>query len=88
MRIDPKYQIREMAGEHVIVLPGRLGADMTRIISLNTSSMLLWDELHERDFTAEDAARVLVEHYEIDEQTALRDARLWCENLAKNNLAK
>ena len=43
MKIREEYKIREMAGEHVIVMPGGGGAaDMTRIVSLNPSSMYLW----------------------------------------------
>ena len=40
MKIREEFKVREMAGEHVIVMPGRGGAaDMTRIVSLNPSSM-------------------------------------------------
>ena len=43
MKIREEFKVREMAGEHVIVMPGRGGAaDMTRIVSLNPSSMYLW----------------------------------------------
>ena len=65
MKIDPKYQVREMAGEHVIVMPGRYGADMTRVVALNATSLFLWKALAGRDFTAEEAARELVAHYEV-----------------------
>ena len=35
MKIREEFKVREMAGEHVIVMPGRGGAaDMTRIVSL------------------------------------------------------
>ena len=88
MKINPQYQVRDMAGEHVIVLPGRLGVDMTRVISLNESSLYLWEKLHDTDFTAEEAAQALVEHYEIDLDTARRDAGVWCKKLQGNGLAK
>ena len=62
MKIREEYKVREMAGEHVIVMPGRGGAaDMTRIVSLNPSSMYLWEKLREREFTAADAALLLTE---------------------------
>ena len=73
-----------MAGEHVIVMPGRGGAaDMTRIVSLNPSSMYLWEKLRGREFTAADAALLLTERYEVDEATALRDAQAWAGKLAE-----
>ena len=27
MKISEKFKVREMAGEHVIIMPGRVGAD-------------------------------------------------------------
>ena len=63
MKIREEFKVREMAGEHVIVLPGRGGAaDMTRIVSLNPSSMYLWEKLRGREFTAADAALLLTEY--------------------------
>ena len=62
MKIREEFKVREMAGEHVIVMPGRGGAaDMTRIVSLNPSSMYLWEKLRGREFTAADAALLLTE---------------------------
>ena len=39
MKISEKFKVREMAGEHVIIMPGRGGADMPRILALNDSSL-------------------------------------------------
>lgn len=83
MKIREGYTVREMAGEHVIIMQGRAGADMTRIIALNDSSLLLWNALWGRDFNEEDAARVLTKHYDVDRQTALRDAAAWIAELNK-----
>ena len=69
MKISEKFKVREMAGEHVIIMPGRVGADMTRILALNDSSLYLWETLTER--------------YEVDEATALRDAQAWAGKLAE-----
>lgn len=69
MKIREEFKVREMAGEHVIVMPGRGGAaDMTRIVSLNPSSMYLWEKLRGREFTAADAALLLTERYEVAER--------------------
>lgn len=82
MKIGEQYKVREMAGEYVIVMPGRYGADMTRVVALNETSRFLWEQLRGRDFTAEEAARLLTEHYEVDDETARRDAAAWCSQLA------
>ena len=39
MKISDKYKVREMAGQHVVIIQGKHGEDMTRIISLNESSL-------------------------------------------------
>ena len=83
MKISEKFKVREMAVEHVIIMPGRVGADMTRILALNDSSLYLWETLRGRDFTTEEAAGLLTERYEVDEATALRDAQALTGKLAE-----
>ena len=81
MKIKQQYKVREMAGEHVVIMQGSYGADMTRIISLNESALYLWNELIGKEFTLEDVANLLVEYYGIDDAVAERDALHWVERL-------
>ena len=59
MKIREEYKVREMAGEHVVIMQGRLGVDMTKIISLNESALYLWNALAGKEFSVDDAARLL-----------------------------
>ena len=86
MKISSKYKVREMAGQHVVIIQGRNGEDMTRIISLNGTSLFLWNELKDRDFDVEDVKSALMSEYGIDEATASRDAEAWCRQLKDCNL--
>lgn len=81
MKIREEYKVREMAGEHVVIMQGRLGVDMTKIISLNESALYLWNALAGKEFSVDDAARLLTERYEVDDATAARDAAAWVEQL-------
>ncbi len=81
MRIKSEYKIREIAGEKIIVIQGKFGQDMTRIVSLNPSSELLIESLSGRDFEIADAANILTENYEVDYDTAERDAAAWVQKL-------
>lgn len=83
MKINSNYKIREIAGETIVVNQGTANVNMTRIISLNTSARLLYEALAEREFTTEDAAKVLVETYGIGQEQALQDAKTWVESLLK-----
>ena len=83
MKINTDYKLREVAGETIVVNQGTTGVDMTRIISLNASAKLLYEQLAGKDFGVEDAARVLMDHYGIGEAQALKDAEAWTEALKK-----
>lgn len=83
MKIREDFKVREMAGGHVIVLPGGgETADGTRVVSLNLSSLYLWEKLREREFTVADVALLLTERYEVDAETARKDAGRWIADLA------
>lgn len=87
MRIKTNLKVREVAGEHIVM---RLGdgekADMTTVISFNESALLLVERLRGRDFTADDVAAVLTEEYDVDNETAMRDAAQWIDMMVKNRL--
>ncbi|WP_455601685.1 PqqD family protein, partial [Bacteroides rodentium] len=70
MKIKDIYKVREIAGENLVVEQGKLQSDMTKVISLNATALLLWNTLKGSDFTLEDAAEVLVKQYGIDRERA------------------
>lgn len=86
MKFKEGYKVRDIAGEHVVIMQGRYGSDMTRVIALNETSMMLWNELQGKEFTAEDVKRLLTDNYEVDDATAERDAKAWIEKLQECNL--
>lgn len=83
MKIKSGYIIRQIAGENILVNQGTLDVDMTRIISLNSSACILYQELSGKDFSKEDAAAVLTGRYGISTEQALTDAGKWIESLVR-----
>lgn len=81
MRFKEGYKVRSMAGENVVIMQGALKSDMTRIISLNETSLMLWNELQDRDFEVADIADILIDEYGIDGDLAMRDAQAWVDKL-------
>jgi len=81
MKIDSKYKLREVAGESIIVNQGKVGTDLTRIISLNSSAKFLYQKMEGREFEVEDAAQALIDEYGIEKELALKDAGKWIESL-------
>jgi hypothetical protein len=86
MKFKEGYKVRSMAGENVVIMQGTAGSDMTRIISLNDSSLLLWNELQGKEFEVTDVANILVENYGIEMDTAVADARAWVAKLQECGL--
>ena len=72
-----------MAGEHVIIMPGRVGADMTRILALNDSSPIFGRRSAAATSPPKRPPACSPERYEVDEATALRDAQAWAGKLAE-----
>ena len=88
MRIKQGYKVREMAGENVVVARGRGAGDLTNIITFNDSALLLWNALADREFEAEDAARILLDNYSVEALTAERDARAWVNRMIECDLVE
>lgn len=86
MKIKQGYKIREIAGEHVIVQIGKLNVNLTKVISLNDTSVWLWEQLGNSEFSAEQVADLLTEHYAVERDTALSDAGKWIEQLSNAGL--
>lgn len=88
MKIKKEYKVREMAGEHVVIVQGRYGADMTKLISFNATSLYLWNELQGREFDADTVVSLLTARYNVDEPTARRDAEAWIARLEECKLTE
>lgn len=81
MKLKEQYKVREMAGEHVVIMQGKLGSDLTRIISLNESALYLWQAIEGKEFSVNTISELLTEQYGIDDQIATTDAQRWIDKL-------
>ena len=81
MKLKEQYKVREMAGEHVVIMQGKLGSDLTRIISLNESALYLWQTIEGKEFSVNTISELLTEQYGIDDQIATTDAQRWIDKL-------
>lgn len=86
MKINPIYKVRKIAGENIILLQGKIGGDMTRVVAFNESALLMWESLQGKEFTVDDAVAVLLDNYDVEEATARADAEKWVETIRENGL--
>ena len=88
MRIKKGFELRNICGETIVVGHGKANIDFSKIISLNESAAYLWTKVENRDFDAQELARLLTEEYDVDEATALRDATKMLQDWVDAGLAQ
>ena len=75
MKAKTGFNLRNVCGEQVIVAEGRENIDFSNIISMNETSAYLWNAIQDKDFTVDDLVELLTKEYDVDEQTARKDAQ-------------
>ena len=68
MKIKDGFILRVVAKQNV-VLPANGDLDLDRILTLNSTGKFLWEQLAQ-GAQKEDLIRAMLEHYEIEEDTA------------------
>lgn len=83
MKLIEGFRLRPLGKEFIVVGEGLDQVDFNKMIALNESAAYLWKSVEGKEFSVKDLADLLVGHYEIDEETALRDseaiAQKWLE---------
>lgn len=75
MKAKQGFNLRKVCGENIIVAEGRENIDFSKIISMNESSAYLWDAVKDKTFTIEELASLLTSEYDVDDNTAEKDAK-------------
>ena len=74
MKIKKDFKLRTVMNQKVVMAEGNNADTFGKIISLNSSAAMLWEELKGQSFEVSDAADLLVSTYGIDREQALEDA--------------
>ena len=80
MKIKDGFTLHQIGDEYIIMYNGTQNVDFNNIISLNSTAAHLWKHVEGMDFHADTLTDFLMENYEVDSETAKRDA----EQLIKN----
>ena len=81
MKINKNHKLRDLAGEKIIFVQGTKDKELSKVMTLNETSVFLWENLYEKDFSEDDVMNLLVENYEVNPDTAQNDAKAWVEKL-------
>ena len=66
--------MRQLGREHIILAEGVELVNFNKMVALNESAAYLWESVVDRSFTVEDLKCLLLERYEVGEETAASDA--------------
>ena len=73
MRLLDGFVLRSIAGEYIVTGEGLARVDFSKVISLNATAAYLWEQVQDRNFTAEDLVALLTARYDVDAQRARAD---------------
>ncbi len=80
MRIVKEFILRNIAGECVLVPTGATTQEFNGLITLSDSAKFIWENLEKAE-SFEELVKMMLEEYEIDEETAKADARVFLNQL-------
>lgn len=65
--------MRQVCGEYIMVAVGKENIDFSNVVSMNETSVFLWNTFQDKDFTEEDMAKALFDEYDVSMENARKD---------------
>ena len=78
MKIKEGFVLRTICGQNVVSGEGTANVNFSKLVSLNDSAAYLFKAVGKEDFTPERLADLLLEAYEVNRETALKDVEALC----------
>ncbi|MCR5201809.1 MAG: PqqD family protein [Lachnospiraceae bacterium] len=85
MKIRTGFVKRTVGNEVVVVATGKMSRNFNGITRLNESGELLWNEL-ENGADVESLTKALMDEYEVSEEVAERDVKVFLKKLKDANI--
>lgn len=88
MRIKDGFTLRTICGEHIVIGEGLAQVNFNKMLSLNGSAAYLWEQLKGKEFTEEDAVKLLTDKYDVTPERALEDVKKLLEEWKKQDVVE
>jgi ABC-type transport system involved in Fe-S cluster assembly fused permease/ATPase subunit len=85
MKIKDGFAKREIAGSHIVVPVGKTALEFNAMITLNESGAFYWD-IFQNDITIDEAVKLILDEYEVEESRARTDVEKFIAMLEENDL--
>ncbi|MDO4312486.1 MAG: PqqD family protein [Eubacteriales bacterium] len=87
MRIAKEFILREIAGECILVPTGATTQEFNGMLTMSETARFIWENLEKAD-SLEEMIQMILDEYEIDEETARRDAVGFISQLVGNGFVE
>lgn len=88
MKIKEGFILRTICGQSVVSGEGTANVNFSKLVSLNETAAYLFKAVGNEDFTPERLADLLLAEYDVDRETALKDARVLCDQWVEIGIAE
>jgi len=86
MKIKENLVLRRIGNEYVIIVPGKESVDLTNVYTLNETSAWIWEQFKNEDFTIEEIVELILQHYEVERERAMKDVQTFLDVLIEGKL--
>ena len=88
MKIKEGFVLRTICGQNVVSGEGTANVNFSKLVSLNDSAAYLYKKVEGKEFTPETLADLLLEEYDVDRETAMKDAEALCAQWKEIGIAE
>ncbi len=85
MKISKEFILREIAGEYIFVPVGKTALEFNGLITINQIGVLIWEQL-QKGCEIDEIIQLILDEYEIDEETATKDVNEFINYLKEKNI--
>lgn len=85
MKIVKEFILREIAGENVLIPIGNTTQEFNGLITINKTAAFIWKNIDKAN-SIEEITNLVINKYEIDEESASRDIQEFISILDKANI--
>ena len=85
MKINKEFILREIAGDYILVPVGKTALEFNGLITVNEIGVLIWEQL-QKGCELQEIVQVILNEYEIDEETATKDVHEFIKYLKDKNI--
>ena len=85
MKVNSDFVMRNIAGENILVPTGEAAEKFNGMITMNEAAAFMWQNIDEVE-SKEDLVKMVLNEFEVDEETATRDVENFINELSSINM--